>query len=526
MEKHVGWLRVLGAFLLALIVGILAGSLVQTQFNLLALQNLGVEIGLGTRLQTSLEDLVNFVPVYGVVFGASFLLSQMVTSLFIRLLDLRWRTSFLSLGAAVGLWVAFKLVDSLAPMPPLIAATRGAGGMMAMLATAALSGWLFAHFSWRRGSGKMPRHFAIGAVLITLGWTAPQEPVQADASSGYRLETFAIGLEHPWSLAFLPDGRALVTERPGRLRLLSADGNKVSAPLSGVPKVFASGQGGLFDVLIAPDFDESRHIYLAYACGTWSANHTCVARGRLVPGGLDNVQEVFRSLPAKTGDAHFGGRMVWLPDATLILTLGDGFDYREEAQRLTSHIGTIVRINRDGSAPQDNPFTTDSNALPEIYSYGHRNVQGVVFDWRNNRLIAHEHGPRGGDEINVIESGCNYGWPVATRGLDYTGARVSPFTEYDGMEPPALHWTPSIAPSGMTLYDGDLFPEWRGSLLVGALAARRVHRVVLSNDGAVDMETLFGELGERIRDVRTGPGGAVFLLTDSPEGRVIRVTPW
>ncbi len=524
MKKPVGWIRVLGAFLMALMVGIVAGSLVQTQFNLLALQNLGVEIGIGTRLQTSLEDLVNFVPVYAVVFGTSFLLSQLVTSLCIRLLDLHWRALFLPLGAAIGLWVTFKLVDSLAPMPTLIAATRSAGGMGAMLATAALSGWLFAHFSRRRRG--LSRHLAIGAAIITLGWMAPPGPVQADASSGYRLETFAIGLEHPWSLAFLPDGSALVTERPGRLRLLSADGQQVSDPLAGVPKVFASGQAGLFDVLVAPDFDESRRVYLSYACGTWRANHTCVARGRLVSGRLDNVQEVFRSLPAKTGDAHYGGRMVWLPDATLILTLGDGFDYREEAQKLTSHIGTIVRINRDGSAPEDNPFTADSNALPEIYSYGHRNVQGVVFDWRANRLITHEHGPRGGDEINVIESGGNYGWPVATRGLDYTGARVSPFTKYDGMASPALHWTPSIAPSGMTLYDGDLFPEWQGSLLVGALAARRVHRVVLSNDGAVDMETLFGELGERIRDVRTGPDGAVFLLTDSPDGRVIRVIPW
>lgn len=524
MERCYGWIRMPGAFLIALLVGVLAGSLVQTQFNLLALQELGVEIDLGTRLQTSLEDLVNFAPVYAMVFGAGFLLSQLATSLCIRLLDLRWRASFLSLGAAVGLWVAFKLVDSLAPMPTLIAATRGAGGMAAMLLTSALAGWLFAHFSRRRRG--LPRHLAMGAAIIILGWGAPQEPALADASSGYRLETFASGLEHPWSLAFLPDGRALVTERPGRLRLLSADGKQVSESLAGVPKVFASGQAGLFDVLVAPDFAESRHIYLAYACGDWSANHTCVARGRLVPGGLDNVREVFRSLPAKTGDAHYGGRMVWLPDATLILTLGDGFDYREEAQKLTSHIGSIVRINRDGSAPEDNPFTAVPNALPEIYSYGHRNVQGVVYDWANNRLIAHEHGPRGGDEVNVVEGGANYGWPVVTLGLDYTGARVSPFTEFDGMASPALDWTPSIAPSGMTLYDGDLFPEWQGSLLVGALAAKRVHRVVLSNDGAVDMETLFGELGERIRDVRTGPDGAVFLLTDSPEGRVIRVTPW
>ncbi|MGM0767258.1 MAG: PQQ-dependent sugar dehydrogenase [Pseudomonadota bacterium] len=523
MENHVGWRRITVGFLLALAFGIFAGSLVQTQFNLMALQTLGVDIGLGTRLATSLEDLMNFAPIYTVVFGTSFLVSQCIASVLVRKLRLRWRAPFLALGAAVGLWVTLRLVDALAPMPTLIAATRGAGGLLAMLLTAALAGWLFAALTTQRR--RAPGANAMALLVVVFGGVAPSEDALSEEAPAYRVDVVAQGLEHPWSLRFLPDGRALVTERPGRLRILDANGELDPEPVDGVPEVYASGQSGLFDVLIAPDFAQSAHVFLAYACGVRSANHTCLARGRLEQGSLTEVEELFRALPAKQGDAHYGGRMVWLPDGSLVLSLGDGFDYREEAQKLTSHIGTLVRLNADGTVPDNNPFVGQPDALPEIYSYGHRNVQGLVFDREHERLIAHEHGPRGGDEINIIEPGKNYGWPVVTRGLDYTGARVSPYTEYQGMASPALHWTPSIAPSGLALYTGDLFPKWQGDLLVGALAAKSVHRVVLADDGAVDMETLFSELGERIRDVITGPDGAIYLLTDSPQGRILRITP-
>jgi glucose/arabinose dehydrogenase len=217
--------------------------------------------------------------------------------------------------------------------------------------------------------------------------------------------------------------------------------------------------------------------------------------------------------------------MAWLPDGTLIVTLGDGFDYREQAQDLSSHLGKIVRLNPDGTAPDDNPFVGRNEALPEIYSYGHRNVQGLVYDSVEDLLIAHEHGPRGGDEINIIEPGHNYGWPVITHGIDYTGAMITPFVEQEGMEQPLLHWTPSIAPSGIIRYRGDLFPDWQGNLLVGALADKNVHRVTLEPRQASDVETLFEALGERIRDVATGPEGAVYLLTDSADGRVLRIVP-
>jgi glucose/arabinose dehydrogenase len=333
------------------------------------------------------------------------------------------------------------------------------------------------------------------------------------------------GLEHPWSLAFLPDGGALVTERAGRLRLVSGNWELTREPIAGVPTVFNDAQAGLFDVLLSPDFEADQTLFLAYACGTAAANHLCVARGQLQGMALKDVVEIFRAKPAKQGSAHYGGRMAWLPDGTLIVTLGDGFDYREQAQDLSSHLGKIVRLNPDGTAPADNPFVDREDALPEIYSYGHRNVQGLVYDSVEGLLISHEHGPRGGDEINIIEPGHNYGWPVITHGIDYTGAMITPFVEREGMEQPLLHWTPSIAPSGMTRYRGELFPDWQGNLLVGALADRSVHRVTLEGRQASDVETMLEELGERIRDVATGPEGAVYLLTDSADGRVLRLLP-
>lgn len=523
------WPRWVVAFLIALLAGVALGSLIQTQINLLALQRLGVEVGVGVRITTSLQDLVNFAPIYGALFGASFLVSQLVAITATRWVLTAWRGVVCALAAAVGLWLTFLLVNALAPMPTLIAATRGTGGLVLMLLAAALSGWLLVALATPRS--RQPGYGA-GASALVVGLLAVAQTPTLEARSGseYRVETLVDGLEHPWSLAFLPDGSALITERPGRLRLLTADGDLMAEPLTGVPEVFVSGQAGLFDVVLAPDFEDSRQLYLAYACGTRRANHACLSRAVLGEGGLEQVTEVFRSMPAKTGDAHYGGRLAWLADGTLVYGLGDGFDYREEAQNPGSHLGALVRINPDGSVPGDNPFAGRTGHQPEIYSYGHRNIQGLVFDADHGRLIAHEHGPRGGDEINLIRPGHNYGWPVVTQGLDYTGARITPFTERPGMTPPLLDWTPSIAPSGMTLYRGDLFPQWRGDLLVGALAARRVHRVSLDQSGegsaaAQDVEILFEELGERIRDVRTGPDGAVYLLTDSPQGRLLRVSP-
>ena len=520
------WWRVVLAFIVALIVGSVLGSLVQTQFNLQALEALGVEISMGARLETSVQDLVNFTPLYAILFGVSFLFSQGLAALVVKLAGSVSRLWLYPLAAATGLWVTLVMVNALAPMPTLIAATRGIGGLMAMILVAAVAGWLFAWLvsnPGRRSGG----HSAVSVMVLAIagGVALPDSGAMADEIPGYKVETLAQGLEHPWSLAFLPDGRMLVTERPGRLRMLTTDGELMPDALTGVPELFASAQAGLFDVLPARDFQQNRMVYLSYACGTHQANHTCLARGELGESGLDKVTEIFRVQPAKEGNAHYGGRLAWLPDNTLVLTLGDGFDYREQAQRRENHIGSIVRLNPDGSVPADNPFVGSDRYQGEIYSYGHRNVQCLVYDGVRDTLFAHEHGPRGGDEINAISPGANYGWPITTHGLDYTGARVTPFTERDGIEPPLLHWTPSIAPSGMTVYNGDLFPQWQGDLLVGGLVTRQVHRVSLNNGEATETAVLFGELDERIRDVRTGPEGAVYLLTDSIDGRVLRITP-
>ncbi|MFC4260997.1 PQQ-dependent sugar dehydrogenase [Marinobacter lacisalsi] len=524
MNNRPSWSRIVLAFATALIIGAVLGSVMQTQINLLALRGLGVEIGVGAWLGTTLEDLFKFGPVYLAMFGCGFLVSQLVAMVATRYVLTAWRPPVCALAAAVGLWATFKLVDALAPPPTLIAATRDVGGMLAMVFTAAVAGWLFATMAGSR-PGRSAQGGGAAVAVLVLASAFPADDVRAQPADAYQLQTVVDGLAHPWSLAFLPDGRMLVTERPGRLRIVSRSGELLPEPVDGVPEVFNHAQAGLFEVLPARDFATSQRLYLSYACGTLEANHTCLARGRLQDGALDEVEELFRAMPAKAGAAHYGGRMAWLGDGTLLLTLGDGFDYREEAQKLSSHIGTIVRLNVDGSVPGDNPFVNNGQARPEIFSYGHRNVQGLVYDDASRQVIIHEHGPRGGDEINRIEAGLNYGWPVATYGLDYTWARVTPFTRYPGTEQPLLHWTPSIAPSGMTLYDGELFPQWQGSLLVGGLVTQAVHRVALSPDGATDMEKLFSELGARIRDVRTGPDGAIYLLTDSPEGRLVRVAP-
>lgn len=517
--------RIVIAGVVAVLCGAFLGSMVQTQFNLAALSGLGASFTLAERLTVLATDLLQFAPLYAGLLVAALIPGFLVTAGLLRLLGLPYRDFWFAFGAAMALWATLALVDRLAPMPTLIAATRSVPGLMAMLATAAVAGWVFAQLTAppsRSATGRVPL-----AMLMLAGMWSSSEPAMASSDpSGaldYHIEEVAQGLDYPWSVAFLPEGSALVTERGGVLKRLSPDGEQTV--ISGVPEVYASGQAGLFDVLIEPGMDGDGRIFLAYACGNARANHLCVASGHLSGNNLTGVREIFRAAPAKYGNAHYGGRMAWLGDGSLLVTLGDGFDFREEAQRLSSHIGTIVRLNPDGSVPPDNPFIDQDGALPEIYSLGHRNVQGVVYDADNDRIIAHEHGPRGGDEINLIRRGGNYGWPLATDGVDYTGAMITPFRRYEGTIEPLWSWTPSIAPSGMALYHGHQFPQWRGNLFVGALANKSVHRMILVDGEVVATERLFDELGERIRDVRGGPDGALYLLTDSPQGRLLRVVP-
>ncbi len=367
-----------------------------------------------------------------------------------------------------------------------------------------------------------------GPAMIWLGLLAAAALSVAPASAAaqtYHVEVIAEELEHPWSVAFLPDGRMLVTERAGRLRIV--DGFDLQPEsVDGLPDIFVSGQAGLFDVLLDPEFADNGIVYISFAHGDSDANHTRVIRTRFDGNRLHEVQEIFTSQPAKSGDAHYGGRMAWMPDGTLLLGLGDGFYFREEAQNLDSHLAKTIRIHPDGTVPEDNPFVGRDDVLPEIYSYGHRNVQAIVVDDETGTVYAHEHGPRGGDELNVIAPGRNYGWPVITYGADYSRALITPFTEKPGMEQPLVDWTPSIAPAGMTLYRGALFPQWRDSLFVAALAEESVRRVPVDGSGNPgEQEILFQELERRMRDVRTGPDGALYLLTDESDGQLLRIVP-
>ena len=364
----------------------------------------------------------------------------------------------------------------------------------------------------------MSKPFLIPLLLSLLGSPVAQ-------AMDYRIETLSEGLEFPWSLAFLPDGRMLVTERVGRLRLIEADGRLDPEPVSGVPEAFVAAQAGLMEVALDPEFARNQWVYLSYAHGSEQANNTRLARGRLVDGELQDVEVLFTAQPLKSGAAHYGGRIAFLPDQTLVLTLGDGFDWREDAQNPGNHLGKIVRLNRDGSVPADNPLRDQPGAAPEIYSLGHRNVQGIFYDAEAGRLYSHEHGPRGGDELNLIEAGRNYGWPLVTQGVDYTGALISPYTTLPGLQPPLLHWTPSVAPSSLTQYRGALFPQWQGDLFAATLAERSVRRIRLLDGKLAGEDVLFEELGERIRDVRSGPDGALYLLTDNAKGRVLKVVP-
>ena len=353
-------------------------------------------------------------------------------------------------------------------------------------------------------------------ILRILAFMAAFSLVQAGQAADYRLETWADGLDLPWSIAFLPGGSALVTELGGRLLPVDSVG-RAGSPIENVPPVYFAGQGGLFDVLLHPDFAENRVIFLSYAEGGRKDNGTAVARARLGAGELEDVEVIFSNFTRKDTPVHYGGRLAFLPDGSLLLTTGDGFDYREAAQDVGSGLGKVLRMQQDGSAAPGNPFP----GSPYVYSYGHRNPQGLAVG-RDGVIWLHEHGPLGGDEVNRIEAGANYGWPAITHGLDYSGAKVSPYTEWEGMAQPLYHWEPSIAPSGLALYEGSLFPEWSGDLLIGALVDREVRRLDLEDGRVKGEEVLFEELQARVRDVRVGPDGALYILTPD---KIMRVAP-
>ena len=360
------------------------------------------------------------------------------------------------------------------------------------------------------------------------GDSALQKELAAPAPEGelaLNIETLGDGLSNPWSISFFPNNTILVTERAGRVRIIR-DGELLEEPVAGAPAVLAYNQGGLFDILPHPNYSENETIFIAYAHGTRDENALRIARAKFDGAAITDLDVIYEAKPLKDTGHHFGGRLVWGPDDKIYATIGEGSRYKEKAQDMTSSFGAVIRINEDGTIPADNPDFGEG-ALPELYSKGHRNAQGLAYDAKRDILWAHEHGPRGGDEINIIEAGANYGWPAATYGIDYNGARISPFTEYEGTKQPFKYWTPSIGPSGLVVYRGDVFADWDGDLLVGAMATRALHRIIMDGEREVGEERYL--VGERIRDVALGPNGALYVATEArngdPVGKILRLTP-
>lgn len=354
-------------------------------------------------------------------------------------------------------------------------------------------------------------------------------PVRYASEKGaYAVTELVTGLEHPWALAFLPDGGLLVTERPGRLRRIGADG-QVSAPIAGLPEIFVDGQAGLLDVALSPQFARDKRVYLAFAEPTFRGNKagTAVARGRLEGDALKDVEVVYRQEPKLSHGTHVGARLVFDDAGYLFVTQGDNRVAAAAAQELDKLQGKLVRIWPDGRIPDDNPFVGKAGARPEIWSYGHRNMQGAALHPVTRALWTSEHGPQGGDEINLPRPGANYGWPLATHGIDYSGKPVAGARgrSVPGMEDPHYVWEKSPAVSGMTFYTGGLFPQWQGNLFLGALAAKQLIRLELDGDKVVHEERLLGERNQRIRDVRQGPDGALYVLVDAPDGKLLRIAP-
>ena len=353
-------------------------------------------------------------------------------------------------------------------------------------------------------------------------------PVKTEAGT-IQVKTIAEGLENVWGMAFLPDGSMLVTERAGRIRIVSAAG-KVGEPLSGLPTIFAQGQGGLMDVVLAPDFASSKKIYFSYSEpgeGSLSGvNSTAVSFATLNGNKLENLTRVFSQKPKVDSGNHFGSRLVWAPDGTLFITLGDRYSEKDKAQTLDNHQGKVIRINADGTVPKDNPFVKTPGALPEIWSYGHRNMQGAALNPITKELWTGEHGPQGGDELNIDRAAKNYGWPVITYGENYGGGKIGEGTHKAGMEQPNYKWVPSIATAGFIFYTGDKFPQWKNNILLTSLKDKTLVRLVVDGEKITKEERLLAkELDQRLRHVVQGPDGLVYLLTDESKSKIYQLSP-
>lgn len=538
-QTFINSLRALGRNLLpwlfAVLVTAVLGSLVQSTLNLVNVLEMGSYATWDDWQRTIFNDLVTFAPFYAVLVGVAFLFA-FPAALWLTHKWPRMRSVLIGIAGAAGLSVAFFVADMVAAIPTVIAATRTLAGFVAMMSTGVIGAWIFARTcsnpQFRSQKGFTWLHLAFPLIVLGGAFSLhiAMRPERQIAIEDYPLENYRVaiivkGLEHPWSMAQLPDGRRLVTERSGDIRIIDREGALLREPLAGVPEVLSGVQGGLLDMELSPHFERDRAIFLSYSCGSVNANNLCVARGELDGNRLKNVRRLFQAKPLKDTSTQFGSRIVFLPDDTMIVSIGDGFDFREQAQELGNHIGKLVRLNMDGSVPGDNPFVGQEDKRPEIYSYGHRNPQGLFYHASSGRLYESEHGPYGGDEVNVIEPGVNYGWPIATEGINYPGSSISPHEKLDRVRGPIKQWTPSIAPAGITIYTGKAFPEFNGDLLVSGLAGQGVFRLDFEDGEMVGDQRMFHELGRRIRDVIVGEEGELYLLTDDPAGEILRIDP-
>jgi aldose sugar dehydrogenase len=366
-------------------------------------------------------------------------------------------------------------------------------------------------------------------LAVTPAFAQPTPTGPPPEAEGWRAETVAEGIRHPWGMAWLPDGRLLVTAKEGTLHMLRGD-QFVPVRMEGLPRVFSEGQGGLMDISVQPGTTGNPTIFMTMATGNAQANRTILVRGVFEDDTVRNIETLFQVRPDKPGGQHFGSRIVWLPDGTLLMSIGDGGNpplridnmlAREQAQNLQSHWGSVVRLTPDGRAPEDNPLANE-DALPELWSYGHRNIQGMTRDPESGRIWANEHGPFGGDELNLLEAGNNYGWPLQTLGLDYRTREKIGEPSVEGTVDPVVAWSPAHAPSGLAFYTGDRYRDWRGSLFSGGLAAQDIRRIELDGQGNVVRQERL-TIGHRVRDVKQGPDGYLYAITDEENGRLLRI---
>lgn len=526
------------AFLATAVATGAIASIVQTQINLGQLVELGAPVTISIRTWITLEDLARFGPVMTGIAAAALLPAILLAHFVTRAVQPAWRMAVFVAVSVGGLWVAFWMMRSVIPMPA-IAATRGPLGHALMSFTGIVGGLLYVAMTSRvqmaqqatepsaRGRNLMTCAALALVPLVLFFMMVPragERPNAVDPAS-YTVETVAAGLNRPWSVAFLPNGRMLVTEMAGRLLAIAADGSSSEITLEGLPPIFhQGGVAGLMEVALDPQFHQNSLLYLTMGYGESNANGTRLVRAKLAGDKIENVRVLFSSTP-KPRAGNNGGRLAFLGDETLILTLGDGSSRREEAQNIANHLGTLIRVDRNGLPPADNPFLSQPGFASEIYSFGHRNVQGIAVDPATGDVLISEHGARGGDEVNLIVSGGNYGWPVVTGGIDYPFARVTPFRHLDGYRQPVLEWTPSIAPAGLAVYKGALFPHWQGDLLVPALKERTVRRVLRDGPRVIGQQLLLADMNERIRDVKVAPDGSIYILTDGIDAKLLRLTP-